>query len=190
MQAARAMTNSSLFRLGLVLLLPISTRLECTLDKSGREPSKTKYLSRASQFVGREIPDFHLRDIHGSLHSKADLQGTTSLFIFFRSSDCRSCLSEAIYWEWLHVRNASVKVLGVVDEQNLAGLRRFISVYRLSFPILADRNRVLFQEFDVEHTPVKFLFDQRGTLASVSDSVFKRGQELLEFVRGKGSHPF
>jgi len=134
------------------------------------------------QLVGQKVPRFRLHAVDGSIYSTDEQIVGRYLLVFFSSFDCGTCLAESKYWQILHLRYGSTRVFGVTAQDNLNHLRRFLDLYHLTFPILVDSNRVLYEQLQIQHTPVKILVGENGVILKVEESVFASEKEFLGFA--------
>jgi peroxiredoxin Q/BCP len=94
--------------------------------------------------VGSEAPDFTADDENGSKVTLGDLRGRNVVLIFYPGDDTTICTQQLCEFRdrWTDAQNRNTLVFGV----NPAGAQshgKFRSKYKLPFPILVDRGRVI-----------------------------------------------
>lgn len=111
--------------------------------------------------AGQPAHDFHLTDEMGQTHTLHDYRGEYLLLSLYRSPDCALC-SLRLYQLRLayhHLRAAHVAVL-VVFEAESPTIQRLTHRHPLPFPVVADPQRVMFDEYAVRAS----WWGLRGTL--------------------------
>jgi peroxiredoxin len=116
--------------------------------------------------VGTPAPDFELPDLHGGKGSLAELRGRKVLLVFF-SPRCGYCLDlaprlAAIPWA-KHGRGlAPVVVTNGTLEENL----KMEKEYGLRGPVLLQEGMEVASRYDAIGTPIGYLIDEEGRIAS------------------------
>lgn len=109
------------------------------------------------------MPDFTLQDLDGKEFDSDDLNSKLTLLIFFSVSDCPVCLEEARFWEGIEKQFSTkgVNVLGIGEAYDKQDLKRFVSVKKISFPVLFDKNFKVKQKFGDFTTPAKVVVNSK-----------------------------
>lgn len=133
------------------------------------------------------MPDFTLQDLDGKEFNSDDLNSKLTLLIFFSVSDCPVCLEEARFWEETkeQFNPKGVNVLGIGEAYDKQDLKRFVSVKKLSFPILFDKNYEVKQKFGDFTTPAKVLVNSKKEILliqSTSSDVEEQEHTRKEFT--------
>jgi len=157
-----------LIPIGIFILLVVhfstNSRLEDNRRLSNESPS-------SQEVVGKHLASFTMRNINGTSYSTQEEITGKCLFVFFSASDCAVCLTESKYWQMLHI-SATTKVLGVTRDKNLNKLKRFLDLYKITFPVLHDQQGKLFSELKIEHTPVKILIDGNKIIRKIDQTTY------------------
>ena len=113
-----------------------------------------------------EESDFSLTGFDGKTYSLSALRGSVVLLNFWGTS-CMPCRQEMPDMEKLHreLQGKGLVILAVSDDER-KDLGRFLAARNYTFPILLDRERKTFDEFDVTGVPKTFVFGRDGHLVA------------------------
>jgi peroxiredoxin len=113
-----------------------------------------------------EEADFSLTALDGKTYSLSGLRGKVVLLNFWGTS-CVPCRQEMPDMEKLHqeFRSKDLVILAVSDDER-KDLDKFLATRNYTFPILLDRERKTFDEFDVSGVPKTFVLDRGGHLVA------------------------
>ena len=91
---------------------------------------------------GKAAPAFTLEDVNGKRVSLADFAGKNVILYFYPRDDTPGCTKEACGFRdsWKDIQKANAVVLGVSADGG-ASHQKFISKYKLPFPLLSDPDR-------------------------------------------------
>jgi peroxiredoxin len=131
--------------------------------------------------AGTPAPNFALPDLNGKERSLADLRGKRVLLVFSDPA-CGPCDALAPSLEALHQthRANNLQVL-IVSKGDLEANRQKVRQHGLSFPVVLQRNWEISKEYAMFATPVGYLIDERGIIAS---DVAVGGQAILALAGG------
>jgi peroxiredoxin len=152
---------------------------ELALDRrrlQTERPLDSSRLARSGLKAGTRAPDFTLPDLAGRSVSLSDFRGRRVLLVF-SDPQCGPCSRLAPDLERLHRRNAELEVL-MVSRGDLEANRRKAAQYRLTFPVVLQRNWEVSRDYAMFATPVAYLIDERGHL--VADVLV--GEQILGLV--------
>ena len=130
--------------------------------------------------VGNLAPDFQLLNLEEEPVSLSDFQNKPVILNFWKTS-CPPCISETpyiqqVYEEW----SAKGLVLLTINVGGISSqVREFLQSHNLSFPVLLDTDRTVFQEYNVPGTPATFFIDRDGTIQFVKVGAYP-SKEALE----------
>ena len=97
---------------------------------------------------GQKAPAFGLKDQHGKLRSLADFAGRPLVIYFYPKDDTPGCTKESCDFRDNLARfsktKASVVGISILDE---ASKERFASKYDLTFPLLADADHTVAEQY-------------------------------------------
>jgi len=129
--------------------------------------------------IGDKAPDFTLRELGGDESSLSDYMGKV-VIVNFWGTYCPPCVREMpliqSYYE--QYKEKGVVVLAVNENDPLVSIKAFIRQYKLTFPILLDKDTVR-KQYGVTEYPTTFILDTKGKIA------YKQVGEINEsFIRG------
>jgi len=130
--------------------------------------------------VGNLAPDFQLLNLKEEPVSLSDFQNKPIILNFWKTS-CPPCISEApyvqqVYEEW----SARGLVLLTINVGGISSqVREFLQSHNLSFPVLLDTDRTVYQEYDVAGTPTTFFIDRDGAIQFIKVGAFP-SKEAIE----------
>ena len=145
-------------------------------------------LNRNGLKAGAPAPDFRLPRVDGGEQSLADLRGERVLLVF-SDPDCGPCDELAPRLQEIHLRRADLQVL-VVSRRDVEANRTKAAALGLTFPIVLQRQWEISLQYAMFATPIGYLIDERGILAS--DVAVGVGPILAladESVRDSGDNP-
>jgi peroxiredoxin len=121
-------------------------------------------LNRSGLKAGAKAPDFRLPRIDGGNLSLADFHGERVLLVF-SDPDCGPCDELAPQLQELHLQRPDLQVL-VVSRRDAEATRIKAAGLGLSFPIVVQRQWEISLLYAMFATPVGYLIDEEGILAS------------------------
>ena len=99
---------------------------------------------------GKKAPAFSLNDQHGKTHRLADYAGRPVILYFYPKDDTPGCTKEACAFQdnlpRFETNKAAVLGVSILDEASKA---RFAGKYKLSFPLLADKDHAVAERYGV-----------------------------------------
>lgn len=154
---------------------------------------------------GDKAPEFSLPAGTGDAVSLKDLKGKKVVLYFYPKDNTPGCTKEACNFRDNHaaLQQAGAVVLGV-SADSVKSHQGFSAKYSLPFPLLADEGakiataygawgeKTLYGRKYMGMMRMTFLIDEKGNLAKVWAKVKpdNHGVEVLEAIKGKGSHGF
>jgi peroxiredoxin Q/BCP len=97
---------------------------------------------------GKKAPAFTLEDQSGTSHSLSDYSGQPLVIYFYPKDDTPGCTKESCAFQdnlpKFKKSNAAVLGISVLDTKSKA---RFASKYHLTFPLLADENHEVIDQY-------------------------------------------
>jgi len=148
---------------------------------------------------GRKAPAFSLKDQNGQTHRLADYAGRPLVLYFYPKDDTPGCTKEACAFQdhlpRFHTTKAAVLGVSILDQASKA---RFAKKYTLSFPLLADEDHAVAEQYGVwqkkslygrsfmGNVRTTYLIDRDGNVARRWDNVKVDGhaEAVLEAVEG------
>lgn len=140
--------------------------------------------------VGDPAPDFTLDDQSGKPVKLSSLKGKRVVLYFYPKADTPSCTAEACSFRDQGAKlPADVVVLGV-SKDSVEAERKFAEKYKLTFPLLGDRDGEVIKSYGVDTLfgiakRKTFLIDSKGKIAKIIDKVDSRNhaEEVNEALR-------
>jgi cytochrome c biogenesis protein CcmG/thiol:disulfide interchange protein DsbE len=129
----------------------------------GRAAPKPAPPSAPSPLLSHASPDFRRPALDGSTIETTAWRGRVIVVDFF-SEHCVPCARSLPSIEALHRAMPDVAVLGVSEDDDVAGARRMIQRHALSFPVVHDDGHALAGRFRVSELPATFVVDGRGVI--------------------------
>ncbi len=141
--------------------------------------------------VGVQAPDFVLLDENSTSRRLSDLRGRSVLLYFYPKDDTPGCTMEACNFrdDYTAYVNADVLILGISPDSQKSH-SKFKEKYRLPFPLLADVDHKICDQYGVwgakkfagrEDEGVlrtTFLIDASGRIAKVFENVKPAGHSV------------
>jgi peroxiredoxin Q/BCP len=99
---------------------------------------------------GTAAPAFSCKDQHGNPIQLSDFAGHTLVLFFYPKDDTPGCTAEAcsLRDNYEKLEAAGLKILGVSVDDEKSHLK-FIEKYQLPFPLLADTDKSVVEQFGV-----------------------------------------
>jgi peroxiredoxin len=116
--------------------------------------------------VGDKVPSFSLQSVDATTFRFKNADHHVVLINFW-ASWCPPCVEETPSLEKFSQQMSprGVQVISISVDQNLGALKKFISDYHLTYPVLRDPNQVLAARFGTYKFPETYIFDRNGRLA-------------------------
>jgi peroxiredoxin len=137
--------------------------------------------------VRHQQADFTLTDLRGKTWALKDLRGQVVLVNIW-ATWCPPCRSEMPDLDSIYKRfkKDGLIVLAITDEE-AEKVKRFVSEYGLSFPILLDPDKSVHRQFTIEGLPRSFLYDREGKLVAQAIDM-RTKKQFLEMLELSGLH--
>jgi peroxiredoxin len=136
-----------------------------TRAEHGDDPSLARSrLNRDGLKAGTGAPDFRLPRIDGGELSLADFRGERVLLVF-SDPDCGPCDELAPRLQEIHLQRPDLQVL-VVSRRDAEANRAKAAALGLTFPIVLQKQWEISLKYAKFATPIGYLIDERGILAS------------------------
>ena len=133
---------------------------------------------------GKKAPAFTLKDQEGRAHALSDYTGRPVILYFYPKDDTPGCTAEACAFRdnlpRFEAGKAQVLGVSILDEKSKA---KFASKYRLNFPLLADSDHAVAEQYGVWQEKSRYgrtymgiarttyLIDGTGNVANRRDNV-------------------
>jgi peroxiredoxin len=129
-------------------------------------PLSESRLRRDGLDAGTPAPDFTLPDLTGRQHSLSEFRGRRLLLVF-SDPGCGPCQMLAPKLEEIHRRRdiAGLHVL-MVSRGGVPANREKAREHGLTFPVLLQNAWEISREYAMFATPIAYLIDETGTIAS------------------------
>ena len=163
-----------------IILLCISLSLSLTQFASAESSIFSKSETSQKQWVGKAAPAFKLQDQNSKWHSLSQYKGKWMVLYFYPKDNSPGCTQEANQFKALYPQflKSNAVVLGV-SLDDVKSHQKFSEKLGLPFPILADNNHQLANQFGIVRnlgiTKIakreSFLIDPKGTIVYHYNSV-------------------
>ena len=121
--------------------------------------------------VGKQAPDFILRNLHGNLEGLSDYTDKVVVLNFW-ATWCAPCLEEMPAFEKLYrrYRSQGLTVLAVsLDKGNNSKVKKFVDENSLTFPVLLDSEGIAERLYPSFTIPFTYVIDKKGRIAARVD---------------------
>lgn len=134
----------------------------------GCPPSAPKVTppSTPSTLLGKTAPDFKRPALDGKDVSVAAGHGKV-VVVKFMASYCEPCKRTLPAIEKLHGKEKDIVIIGVAEDERESEAQSLVATYKLTFPVVHDRQNILAARFRVRDLPVTFVLDTEGRVAWV-----------------------
>lgn len=163
-----------------IILLCISLSSSLTQFASAESSIFSKSETSQKQWVGKAAPAFKLQDQNSKWHSLSQYKGKWIVLYFYPKDNSPGCTQEANQFKALYPQflKSNAVVLGV-SLDDVKSHQKFSEKLGLPFPILADNNHQLANQFRIVRnlgiTKIakreSFLIDPKGTIVYHYNSV-------------------
>ncbi len=129
--------------------------------------------------AGTRAPDFSLPDLEGNQRSLKEFAGKRILLVF-SDPDCGPCQSLAPTLQDVHQRHRENNLVVLMVSRGETAINwKKAEELGLSFPIVLQKRWEISKEYAMFATPIGYLIDEKGTLAS---GVAIGAQEILGLI--------
>jgi len=133
----------------------------------------------APTLIGKEAPDFVLKDLDGRNLRLSEYRGQVVLINFWArwAGDSRQEMPALDHIKTTYER-AGLVVLGVSVDEDVQHAAEFAGSMHVSYPILFDTGSTIGRDYLLQKVPMTILVDRSG-IVRFTKLGFKRGDELL-----------
>lgn len=134
--------------------------------------------------VGKPAPDFSLQTLDGRTVRLSDLKGKV-VFVNLWATWCPPCREEMPSMVRLYnfMRTRGVEILAVSEDTDREALRKFVERNAVTFPVLLDEGKRVYNLYRATGVPETHLIDRNGVLRSSTIGAFDwTGAELVRTV--------
>ncbi len=127
-------------------------------------------LSADHPLLGQQLPEIgrHIT-VFGTAFDSDELRGHPVFFKFF-AEYCVPCKESLPAFQRLHQTHEEVRFVGIDEDPQMEDAVELAREFRLTFPVIADQNKVLSGRFKVSMLPTSFAVDASGTVRWVRTS--------------------
>jgi peroxiredoxin Q/BCP len=146
---------------------------------------------------GNKAPDFTANDQNGQTVSLSDFKGKNVILYFYPKDDTPGCTAEACSFRdnYQSLLSQGFQVIGVsTDDEN--SHKKFESKYNLPFPLIADTDQKIVEDYGVwveknnygktymGTARTTFIIDQSGTISNIIEKVDSKNasQQVLDLL--------
>jgi peroxiredoxin len=155
----------------------------------------TSRLKRNGLKAGTPAPPFRLPRVDGGEHSLEELRGRRVLLVF-SDPDCGPCAELAPALEQFHRGESGAQVL-MISRRDPEANRRKVTELGLTFPVVLQRHWEISMLYGMFATPIGYLIDEHGVLATdvvvgvepIQDLLAKAAkQDQVRATEGNGAY--
>jgi thiol-disulfide isomerase/thioredoxin len=132
--------------------------------------------------AGTESIDFELETLAGGTRSLNSFKGKV-VFLNFWATWCGPCRQEMPSMERLYQRlkGKGLEIVAVNLHEDKATVQKFIDEYKLTFPVLLDKNGRVGSTYGTRSIPTTYIIDRKGFV--VAGTIGTREWDSDEYVR-------
>jgi thiol-disulfide isomerase/thioredoxin len=119
------------------------------------------------QLSGKPAPALQVTDIHGTVHSLAELKGKTVLLDFW-TTWCPPCQSDASSIEKLNQKygNKNLAIIGISVDEERATVENYLKKHPHSYPVVLSSENRLPRTYQVDAFPTYLIISPDGTVVT------------------------
>jgi len=136
---------------------------------TARKETKNKAVStEAGINEGQLAPDFQLQNLSGESVKLSDYKGKKVILNFW-ASWCPPCKAEMPHMEQFYKehKNSDISLVSVNltnAEKSMSSVKQFMNDYKLTFPILLDKDGMIGNEYQAITIPTSYIIDSTGVI--------------------------
>ena len=134
--------------------------------------------------VGKIAPEFTLTSLDGKQYRLGDLRGKV-VFVNLWATWCPPCRKEMPSMVQLYdrFRDQGMEILAISEDHDMAALKEFVTKYGVTFPVLLDPGKKVYNLYRATGVPETHLINRRGMIeASVIGPFDWTAPEVLRTV--------
>ncbi len=115
--------------------------------------------------VGHPAPDFTLTALDGTRHRLHDLRGKV-VFVNLWATWCPPCREEmpSMVRFYQQFKGRGVEILAVSEDTDEGALRKFVEKHQVTFPVLRDEDKRVYQLYRATGIPETHLVNKQGVI--------------------------
>ncbi len=116
---------------------------------------------------GGGAPDFTLTSVDGKEYSLSDLTGKV-VFVNFWATWCPPCREEIPSMVRLYnkMQGKDFQILAISVDQDIHAVKKFIKKYNITFPVLLDKEKRVYNLYNATGVPETHLINKSGIVQS------------------------
>ncbi|GAB6062521.1 peroxiredoxin family protein [Deferrisoma palaeochoriense] len=140
--------------LWMLVALPLAAGLGCSGEKAPAKAEK-----------GRPAPDFELVGLDGTTWRLSDLRGKV-VFVNLWATWCPPCRQEipSMVRFYRRYKDKGVEILAVSEDRDPAAVRAMVMRQAVVFPVLMDRDKLVYGLYRATGVPETHLIDKKGVI--------------------------
>ena len=166
---------------------PEGARDVTSLADAGSADDEAAAEGAAAALVGKDAPDFKLKDLAGQEVKLADLKGSVVLLDFW-ATWCGPCRTSMPHLDAIHkdLKDQGLKSYAVNLREGEAEVKKFVEKTSLGLPVLFDKDGKVAKSYGVRGIPQTVVIDKDGKVKKVvigsgtHDQVRKAIEEALK----------
>ncbi|MCF8260050.1 MAG: TlpA family protein disulfide reductase [Melioribacteraceae bacterium] len=138
----------------------------------------------SSCIFAQSSKDFTVEILDGEKQSFEEIYSEGPVLVNFWALWCTPCLAEMKALDQLYEKYQSqgFRILGINQDtpRSLAKIKTYISTREISYNIVLDPDKTLYEEFNAQILPTNILFNQKGEIVYQSTGYFPGDEFQLE----------
>jgi cytochrome c biogenesis protein CcmG/thiol:disulfide interchange protein DsbE len=122
--------------------------------------------STPSGLLAKPAPAFKREALDGTTVEVGAAAGRV-MVVKFVAKYCEPCVRTLPAIEKLHERRPDIAIVGIAEDENESDARALVATYKLTFPVVHDRQQVLAARYRVRDLPITYVLDGHGNIAWV-----------------------
>ncbi len=137
--------------------------------------------------VGKPVPDISLPDIDGRMVALSSMRGKIVLLAFW-ASWCPRCEEELTFLQGVYRTSPDIVVVAInqesqnISKAHLERIRRTLNDWKITFPVLVDKNLEAWNAFCINALPTSIIIDKKGVVVYAESNYYWASQDKFAEV--------
>ncbi len=137
--------------------------------------------------IGKPVPDISLPDIDGKMVALSSMKGKIVLLAFW-ASWCPRCEEELTFLQGVYRTSPDIVVVAInqesqnISKAHLDRIRRTLKDWKITFPVLVDKNLEAWNAFCINALPTSIIIDKKGVVVYAESNYYWASQDKFAEV--------